>query len=588
MAKWMVAAKKADFETWARELNISPITARLIRNRGIVSIEEARDYLYEPAKGRDPLLLPDAKKAVALLLQAKEEGMHVRIIGDYDVDGICSSHILKTGLQFAGIKASVRLPERVKDGYGLNKALIDEALNDGCGMILTCDNGIAALDEVAYAREKGLYVIVTDHHEVARDEAGRDVLPAAHAVVDVKRADSQYGFDGICGALVAYRLLECLYAEPAVCPAAPDPQKEVEQVLTELLPFAAIATVCDVMQLIDENRHIVKRGLKEIAACHNKGLHALIHVTGLEEKAITAYHAGFVLGPCLNASGRLDTAVRALSLFEAGDEAEAVRIATDLKALNDSRKEMTLNATKQAVDMIRALQEQDALPKIIVAYLPNCHESIAGIVAGRVRETFHRPAIILTDAMTTEGAEPLVKGSGRSVPCYDMYEGLSKCADLFLKFGGHKAAAGMTLQKNNLEMLQNRLNAMTSLTEEDLEEVLHIDIALPLNVLTTDLVKEWEALAPFGNGNATPLFATRAVRILSGRRIGRDAQYGKFTVMDETGARAELMCFLDPAPLITIMEETPEARIHIAYEAQLNSFRGEESVQLVLKDMQPA
>ena len=431
-------------------------------------------------------------------------------------------------------------------------------------------------------------MIVTDHHEVARDEAGRDILPDADAVVDPKRADCSYGFDGICGAVVAYRLLQVLFAEDLKSDAAPYTGEAVDALLKELNVFAAIATVCDVMQLTDENRWIVKRGLQGIRDTTNVGLRALIHVTGLEEKEITAYHAGFVLGPCLNASGRLDTAARALSLFEAQTEEEAVRIATDLKALNDSRKEMTVKATEEAVSEMEALLEAGRLPKVIVSYLPDCHESIAGIVAGRVREAFHRPAIILTNAQTNKGEEPLVKGSGRSVPDYDMYEGLSKCADLFVKFGGHKAAAGMTLEKRNLEMLQNRLNAMCPLTEEDLVKVLHIDIALPLNVLTTELVREWERLEPFGNGNPTPLFATRSVRVVSGKRIGRDAQYGRFSVLDETGTRAELMCFSDPEPLLRVMEQGEETRIHIAYEAQLNAFRGEESVQLVLKDFMPA
>lgn len=581
----MVAAKKADFETWARKLNISPITARLIRNRGVVSIEDAYQYL-EGGPGNSPGLLPDAFDAFYLLREARERGDKIRIVGDYDVDGICASYILETGLAAAGFTADVRLPERVRDGYGLNKSLVDEAIADGCQVLMTCDNGIAAIGEVAYAKEKGMRVIVTDHHEVVRDEAGNDVLPEADAVIDIKRSDSCYGFDGICGAVVAYRFLEYFFMEDIAGGTAPYQSEESSAVLQALLPFAALATVCDVMQLVDENRDIVRQGFQAIATSDNAGLKALIYVTGLSEKEITAYHAGFVLGPCLNASGRLDTAIRALSLFEAKTEAEAVQIATDLKALNDSRKEMTLKATEEAVLQLRALEEAERLPKIIVTYLPDCHESIAGIVAGRVREAFYRPAIILTDAHTEEGEAPLIKGSGRSVPAYDMYDGLSKCADLFVKFGGHKAAAGMTLEQKNLEMLQNRLNAMTSLTEEDLEEVLHIDMTLPLSVLTTDLVREWERLAPFGNGNPTPLFAARSVRLVSGRRIGRDARYGRFGVMDEAGTKAELVCFQDPTELLAQMEEgTP---IHIAFEVQINTYRGEESVQLVLKDYLPA
>lgn len=581
----MVAAKKADFETWARKLNISPITARLIRNRGVVSIEDAYMYL-EGGPGHSPGLLPDAFDAFYLLREARERGDKIRIVGDYDVDGICASYILETGLTAAGFCADVRLPERVRDGYGLNKSLVDEAIADGCQVLMTCDNGIAAIGEVAYAKEKGMRVIVTDHHEVVRDDAGNDVLPKADAVIDIKRSDSGYGFDGICGAVVAYRFLEYFFMEDIAGETAPYRSEESGAVLQALLPFAALATVCDVMQLVDENRDIVRQGFQAVAASDNAGLKALIHVTGLSEKEITAYHAGFVLGPCLNASGRLDTAIRALSLFETKTEAEAVQIATDLKALNDSRKEMTIRATEEAVSKLRTLEEAGQLPKIIVTYLPDCHESIAGIVAGRVREAFHRPAIILTDAHTEEGEAPLIKGSGRSVPAYDMYDGLSKCADLFVKFGGHKAAAGMTLEQKNLEMLQNRLNAMTSLTEEDLEEVLHIDMTLPLSVLTTDLVREWERLAPFGNGNPTPLFAARSVRLVSGRRIGRDARYGRFTAMDEAGTKAELMYFQDPTKLLAQMEEgTP---IHIAFEARINSYRGEESVQLVLKDYLPA
>ena len=583
MARWMLSARKADFDTWATELHISPITARFIRNRGVVSIEEARAFLEESA-GHDPYLLADGEKAARILLDKRNAAERVRIIGDYDVDGICSTYILKTGLTLAGFAADARLPERVKDGYGLNTALLDAAVEEGCYTVLTCDNGIAALKEADHAKAIGCTFIVTDHHEVAQDEDGRDIFPDAAAVIDPKRSDCAYPFDGICGAVVAYRLLQILFTEDLKAGTASYTREEADALLEELSVFTAIATICDVMVLTDENRSIVRKGLRRIGTSTNRGLRALIHVTGIEEKTIGTYQIGFILGPCLNASGRLDTATRALQLLEAERESDAVQLATDLKELNDSRKEMTIRASETAQEALAQDAENGQLPKIIVTYLADCHESIAGIVAGRLRETFHRPVIVLTDAASAEGSEPLIKGSGRSIPDYDMYEGLSKCADLFVKFGGHKAAAGMTLEKRNLEMLNNRLNASCPLAEEELTEVLHLDMELPFSYLTTALVHELECLEPYGNGNPKPLLVTRDVKLCSGRRIGRDAQYGKFTVEDATGTRRELMCFSDPADLLIFMEEHAEQRIKIVYEVQINTYRGEESVQLILKD----
>ncbi|MBQ9511706.1 MAG: single-stranded-DNA-specific exonuclease RecJ [Lachnospiraceae bacterium] len=583
MANWMVAAKKADFEAWANEFHISPVTARLVRNRGVVSMEEAAKFLHDDA-GHDAYGLKDVVTAASELLKCREEQGRVRIIGDYDVDGICSSYILKAGLTFAGFLVDVVLPERIRDGYGLNTNLVADAFADDIALILTCDNGIAAHDAVLSAREKGMKILVTDHHEVQKDEAGNDILPQADAVVNPKRSDCSYPFEGICGAVVAYKLLEVLFAEDVKEGNAPYGAEASKRCLKSLQPFTALATVCDVMELVDENRGIVRRGLLEMATTTNHGLKALINVTGLDAAGISAYHLGFVLGPCLNASGRLDTAKRALSLFEATSEAHAVQIATDLKELNDSRKEMTAKATEEATALAQNLLKEQPALKILVLYLPDCHESIAGIVAGRIREKFFRPVIVLTDALGEEGEVKMVKGSGRSIESYHMFEGLSKCADLFVKFGGHKMAAGMTLAQKDVAALTNRLNASCNLTEDDFTETLHIDMELPLSYMTLPLVEEFSCLEPFGNGNPKPLFVTRDLTLEKGVRIGRDASMGRFSVRDDQGKMHTLMRFSDVEELFSMLEEKPPVTINAVYEANRNVYRGETSVQFILRD----
>ncbi len=581
MTKWMVSAKKADFNQWARRFQISPITARLVRNRGIVSIEEAEAFFAEN-KGHDPALLQGAKKAVECLLSARKQEEHIRIIGDYDVDGICSSYIFQYGLSFVGCHTDVRLPLRVRDGYGLNESMLRDAMAEGIQTILTCDNGIAAIKEVAFAKARGMRVVVTDHHEPVQTD-GEEILPEADAVVDPKQRACAYPFDGICGAVVAYRVLQLLFQVDLAAGTASYTRAQADVVLEELTAFCAIATVCDVMPLTDENRSIVKRGLRQLQVLPNEGMRALLRETHLEGVPLGAYHLGFVIGPCLNAAGRLDSAERALELFTETNPQRAKETAAFIKALNDERKELTEVATRKIKRRLAAENKEQELPKIIVSYLPDCHESVAGIVAGRLKEQLHRPTIVLTRAVSPDG-EQLVKGSARSIDAYDMHAGLSACASLFLKFGGHKMAAGMTLKEADIEVLRQCLNEKAVLTEDDFEPIYHIDMEVPFSVWNLELVKEFALLEPFGIGNSKPLFVTRQVRVCEERRFGQEGKYARFLLEDESGNRQWVTCFHNPDGLSAHVKEQPNVPVHIVYEADINVFRGTESVQLLLKD----
>ena len=586
MSTWMVAAKRADFDAIAARYGISPVTARLLRNRELRTEEEIGRFLSTDLSALHAAqLLPDAERCAEILAERIREGRKIRVVGDYDVDGVTATALLLRGLRFLGADADYRIPHRIRDGYGINDAIIDEAASDGVHVILTCDNGISAAAQALRAREKGMTILITDHHDIPFDEeSGEAVLPEAEAVVNPKRA-GDYPFPGICGAFVAYKVLTLVFS------ALGRTEEEAQKLLYELTLLAAVGTVCDVMELKDENRVLVKDALPRLKDTQIRGLRALIGVTGLSGKEIGTYHLGFVLGPCINATGRLDTAARGVELLLTENEGEALRLATELKELNESRKNMTAVHVEEAKRMIG-----DHPDKVPVVYLPEAHESVAGIVAGRLKEAWHRPVIVMT--RSEEG----VKGSGRSVPAYDMFRALSAVSDLFTRFGGHPMAAGLSMRtEEDIDLLRARLNEACTLTEEDFEEVLHLDMELPPSYVTTELIEEWKkVLEPYGSGNEKPLFAARDIRLLRARTLGKDGKVGKYTVQDAQGRSHEMILFREKEAFDAFLTEhfgreaaevlytgagnLPDMNIKIAYYPDINEYRGQRSVQLVLVD----
>lgn len=608
MARWMVAAKKADFDEIAGKFQISPVLARIMRNRDVVGDEEIEKYLHGDLKDlHEPLLLKDLDQASEIILEKIREEKRIRIIGDYDVDGICATYILLRGLRALGGKVDTVIPHRQKDGYGLNEHLIQAAGEEGIDTIITCDNGIAAAPQIRMAKDMGMTVVVTDHHEVPYEDegsetacqegAGREgavkvdgrlyLIPEADAVVDPKQPGCGYPFKQICGAVVAMKLVQALFAMKE-----PGESAGRQEVFEEMLTFAALATVCDVMELKDENRILVKKGLALMRETKNLGLKALLMVNGIEEKELTPYHAGFIIGPCLNATGRLDTAKRALELFDSRDWREAVTIAGDLKSLNEGRKQMTEDGVQEAVALVENTDlKQD---RVLVLYLPHCHESLAGIIAGRVRERYGKPVFVLTKG------EEGVKGSGRSIDAYHMYEEITACKELFTRYGGHKMAAGLSMAGEEMvEVFRRRLNENCSLTEKDFEEVVHIDVPMPLSYATMEFVKELSLLAPFGTGNPKPLFARKGISLISGRKLGKNRNVGKYRVGDEEGRSYEMIYFGDLEEFDRFLagrfgRDTAKAIyeggirpgravISMAYYPDINSFAGRETVQLVMQ-----
>lgn len=576
--KWFVTTKKADFNHIAAEFGISPVLARIIRNRDIVTEDEVRYFLHGTlADLHDPYLLKGMKDGSAFLYAAIRGKKQIRIIGDYDVDGICSTYVLYHALQLLGASVSYRIPHRIKDGYGLNEEIIRECSGQQVEVIVTCDNGIAAAKEIALAKELGMEVLVTDHHEVPyREITGADgvtereeILPPS-LVIDPKQKDCHYPYKGICGAVVAYKLVQVLLE-----------QAEKEQLITvadrkaclaELLEFAAMATICDVMDLLDENRIIVKYGLKQMEQSQNLGLRTLIEVCGLKGQKLGNYHVGFILGPCLNATGRLDSAARAMELFLCTELREAVVIATDLKALNESRKELTEQGVKEAVRQMRA--GEHGTDKVMVIYLPDCHESIAGIIAGRLREKYAHPFFVLTKA------EEGLKGSGRSIEAYHMYEGLHGVEDLLTKYGGHKLAAGLSLEEKNLEELRRRLNADCHLTEEDFVHKILIDVPMPLSYVNMQFVESLSLLEPFGNGNKKPVFACKDVPISHVQLRGKNKNVAGFLLTDETGRKLDGIYFGEAERFYEEMQGRQS--LQIVYYPDINEFRGNRSLQIVV------
>lgn len=591
MSKWMVAAKRADFQQIAREYQISPVLARIIRNRDVVKDEDIRKFLQGTAEDLyAPELLKDMDVAVQLLLEKINQRKKIRIIGDYDIDGVCATYILYRGLEACGAVVDTAIPHRVRDGYGLNETLIKEAYDAGTDTVLTCDNGIAAMQQIDFANELGMTVVVTDHHEVPYEEENgekRYLIPHAAAVIDPKQKDCTYPFKEICGATVAYKLVLALLSKKNECTWQKVMHTELGQ---ELLEFAAFATIGDVMELRDENRILVKCGLKLMKDTRNVGLRALLDVTGTKPENIKPYTIGYVLGPCLNAMGRLDTAVNALELFITRDRAKAAVIAGNLKAMNDSRKELTQKGVEEAILQI---EEQDLnKDRVLVVYLPDVHESLAGIIAGRIREKYGKPAFVLTKG------EEGVKGSGRSIEAFSMYDEMTKCKELFTKYGGHKLAAGLSLPEENVERFRNALNQNCTLKEEDFEEKVLIDVPMPMSYATMDFVQELDMLEPFGNGNPKPLFAQKQVEFVKGRILGQNRNVGKYTVADENGKIYEMIYFgdLEAFNCYMIRKYSEEAvdklyagqakgiEMDVIYYPDVNEYRGNQTIQMVMKD----
>ncbi len=605
--KWYVAAKKADFQGIAKRFGIDPVTARIIRNRDVVGDDEIRQYLYGTrAELGDPAQLQGGLEAASLLKQKIEAGKKIRIIGDYDIDGVNSTYILYRALTRCGAQVDYEIPDRMKDGYGLNISLLKLALEEGIDTVLTCDNGISAIAEIAYAKENGMTVIVTDHHEPLFEEVPEEDqaetiqpqtdtarripspdgtrifrLPPADVLVNPKQPNCRYPYKKLCGAAVAWKVVCLLYRLYGM-------EEEAEQ----FLQFVGFATVGDVMELDGENRILVKEGLKQLRITQNYGWRALIQANNLDFDTLNSYHIGFVLGPCINASGRLDTAKRSLRLLLAKDAAEAELLAARLKQLNDERKELTQAAVDLACEQIDGSTE--ANDRVLVVYLPDCHESIAGIVAGRIRERYGKPTFVVTNAE----AEDEAKGSGRSIEAYSMFEEMVKCQDLFRKFGGHPMAAGFSLPRSRIDEMRRRLNENCTMTEEDMAEKIMVDVPMPINYIRESLVEELSALEPFGNGNEKPLFAERHLKLLSARILGKNANVLKLQVANATGCAMEALYFGIPDNILSYLTDkygknevqkllwgkVNQIEMDLTYYPSINEYQGRRTLQIVIKN----
>ncbi len=589
--KWYIAAKKDDFAAVSAAFGIDQVTARLIRNRGVIGMDAVQEYLHGTLYSlHDPDEMKGCREAAALLADKLREGKKIRIIGDYDIDGVCASYILYRALLSASPGADVdcEIPDRMKDGYGLSRHLIELAADEEVDTILTCDNGIAATDEIAFAKERGMTVIVTDHHEIVYTDEGGErkyCLPNADVIVNPHQPGCAYPYKKLCGAAVAWKVVCSLYRVMGLS------QKEADDFLT----FVGFATVGDVMDLDGENRILVKEGLARLHSCQNPGLNALIRACGLEKSEVTSYHIGYVLGPCINASGRLDTAKRSLALLLSRTDAEAEQIACELKALNDERKALTQKALDEAVALIESdpSYQED---RVLVLYLPDCHESIAGIVAGRLRERLYRPAFVLTDAK--EEGSGIAKGSARSIEAYSMYDEMTKCRDLFLRYGGHPMAAGFSIEKSRIPEMRRRLNQNCTLTEEELCEKVSIDVAMPIDYISEKVVEELSYLEPFGKGNEKPLFADRSLRLLSARVIGKNKNTVKMQVINRNGCVLDALYFGDPDEFRAYLTQKYGAEevqdlfwgrnshieLDVTYYPSINEYRGRRSLQIVVQN----
>lgn len=587
MERWVVLNKKADFYRIGQRYGIDPVIARLIRNRDIIEDEEIEQYLFGTLEDLPkPNEMKDIDKASSILIQKIRQGKRIRIISDYDVDGVVSNYILYKGLSQCGALVDYKIPDRILDGYGINENLIQEAYEDGVDTILTCDNGIAASRQIAYGKKLGMTIVVTDHHDVPYEEEGgvkKYILPPADAVVNPKQPDCRYPYKTLCGAVVALKLIIYMYEQ----------MHKPSNAWYEFIEFAAIATVCDVVSLTGENRILVKEGLKRLNHTTHIGLSALISATEMEGKPISSYHLGFIIGPCINASGRLKSAEMALSLLLNNDRAEALNLALELKNLNEERKNMTVAGLEQAINVIENSNLKNN--KILVVYLPGCHESLAGIIAGRIREKYNKPVFVLTDS--EDGS---LKGSGRSIEAYSMFEEMSKVKELMLKFGGHPMAAGLTLPKENLDLFRKKLNELTTLTESDLVAKISIDVPMPVSYITENLVEQLKILEPFGCSNPKPLFAQKNLSVLSAKILGARRNVLKMRVADENGYEMDAIYFGNIEDFhqyvsshfsendvkYMYLGRKNSVTLSFTYYPDVNEFRGIKTLQLIVQNYQ--
>ena len=579
---WTVKNKKDNFTEICREHGITEVTARLLVNRGLTTKQERDAYLHPSFSCLPkPSLLKNAEVAALMIAEGIRQEKKIRIIGDYDVDGIMSVYILYRCMRSAGAKVDYRIPDRIKDGYGLNEDMVRECIDAGVEMIVTCDNGIAAMEPIRLAKKAGITVVLTDHHEIPLLETENGLvktMPEADIIVNPKQEGETTPMTGICGAVVAYKVMYCLAEQMGLS----------GDLLRQMIPYAAMATVCDVMELRGENRTMVALGLQVLKQSSDYGINALMEENQINKENLSAYHMGFVLGPCLNASGRLDVAVKGLRLLLSGTKAEAAVMAKEITELNKVRKDMTAKGVEEAKKQVL---EQGEIPPVLVVYLPDCHESLAGIIAGRIREKFYRPTIILTDA------EDGIKGSGRSIDGYHMYEALCEVQDLLTKFGGHPKAAGLSLPKENMEAFRRRLVENCRLTEEDLTEKVSIDVILPFGLVTEQVIEELKLLEPFGVGNEKPLFAERNCKLHHARILGKNSNVLKLDAENEYGRQFEIMYFGDIEEFEASVEEAfgktaleklfqgraNEIRLNMIYYPETNEFRDKVTLQAVMQ-----
>ena len=553
---WMLQTKRADF---------NGLAMRIIRNRGLLDEREMRKYLYGTLDDLyDPRQMKGMETAAGIIEKKLIEGKKIRIIGDYDIDGVCSTYILLKGFHRAAGNGQIdyEIPDRIRDGYGINESIIRQAAEDGIDTLVTCDNGIAALKEISIAKQLGMTVVVTDHHEVPVDAYGQ-ILPPADAVVDPKQDGETYPYHEICGAVVAWKLINVIYEDLGI------PEHE----WMELLEFAAIATVGDVMKLQDENRLIVKYGLKKIGSTKNTGLRMLVEKNNLDINNLSAYHIGFVIGPCLNAGGRLKSAKVALRMLLEQDPDRVSGLADELKELNDVRKDMTAKGETEAIEQVERFYMSD---KVLVVFLPECHESLAGIIAGRLREHFHKPSFVLTRG------EQSAKGSGRSIEAYHMYQGLCEVSDLLVKFGGHPMAAGLSIEESDIDEFRRRLNENAKLTEDDFVPQIWIDVPMPFEYVNEKIVDELKGLEPFGQGNEKPLFAQKSLTIRNVRVLGKNRNVVKMNLVTNTGHPFDGLLFADGDRFLE--EQTGQNTIDMIYYPDVNEYNGTRTLQAIIKN----
>ena len=562
---WMLQTKRADFNGLAMRLGVSPVAVRIMRNRGLLDEREMRKYLYGTLDDLyDPRQMKGMETAAGIIEKKLIEGKKIRIIGDYDIDGVCSTYILLKGFHRAAGNGQIdyEIPDRIRDGYGINESIIRQAAEDGIDTLVTCDNGIAALKEISIAKQLGMTVVVTDHHEVPVDAYGQ-ILPPADAVVDPKQDGETYPYHEICGAVVAWKLINVIYEDLEI------PEHE----WMELLEFAAIATVGDVMKLQDENRLIVKYGLKKIGSTKNTGLRMLVEKNNLDINNLSAYHIGFVIGPCLNAGGRLKSAKVALRMLLEQDPDRVSGLADELKELNDVRKDMTAKGETEAIEQVERFYMSD---KVLVVFLPECHESLAGIIAGRLREHFHKPSFVLTRG------EQSAKGSGRSIEAYHMYQGLCEVSDLLVKFGGHPMAAGLSIEESDIDEFRRRLNENAKLTEDDFVPQIWIDVPMPFVYVNEKIVDELKGLEPFGQGNEKPLFAQKSLTIRNVRVLGKNRNVVKMNLVTNTGHPFDGLMFADGDRFLE--EQTGQNTIDMIYYPDVNEYNGTRTLQAIIKN----